>query len=169
MANRNVACTTRHNMLKLQLAQIAREAGMSVEVEPLIRPSQADSIDDDQKRADLRIMGLGRHLMVDVSITHPCASSFLAQAATTRLSAANTRAAAKRDKYRAISRRIGVRFIPFVLESYGAANRDVHELIKLLSACADSSAIHHTVSFSRWAKSLLSITLQKGNCRVMGL
>jgi hypothetical protein len=63
----------------------------------------------------------GKATLLDVSVTHPCTSTNLAGAATTRLSAARKREQKKDSMYRASSQRVGKYFVPLVFETYDDA------------------------------------------------
>ena len=70
----------------------------------------------------------------------------------------------KIDKHGPIASRCGMAFVPFVLETYGAAHKAVHGLIKQLAGYAQSNHGVASAAFTRRAKAILSVTLQKGNC-----
>ena len=159
----------RHDLLNFALAGLVRDANLVPFLEPSAHSAarRATGEDIDGKRADLEVVMHGKATLLDVSVTHPCTSTNLAGAATTRLSAARKREQKKDSMYRASSQRDGKYFVPLVFETYGAVTKSVHDFIKRLSGSASSNVDTPPVAFSRRAKAILSITLQKGNCWVM--
>jgi hypothetical protein len=79
-------------------------------------------------------------MYIDVSITHPAAQSYNTQAAnlTNPLFAAKQRERSKHVKYDAVASQDSARFIPLVLESYGAFGKEFDSFVSVLgSAAAD--------------------------------
>jgi hypothetical protein len=161
--------TLRHDLLKSDLHSLLTEASATAIVEGSAYSSayRASGAEVDRKRGDLTIFLAGRQHLTDVSVAHPCGVATLSGAAATQLSAADARVQEKVDKYGAIAARGGMVFVPFVMETYGAAVKAVHGLIKQLAGNAQSNHGMDSAAFTRRAKSILSVTLQKGNCRVI--
>jgi hypothetical protein len=112
---------------------------------------------------------------MDISVTHPCSSSYVAAAATQPGSAAKARAAVKEAKYGAAAESVGISFMPIIFETYGRPNADFHKWMvdvckkkdkenKIVRNKEDSGKIF---MFGNWWFQRLSVSLQVGNARVI--
>ena len=123
-------------------------------------------------RPDALIQGLNLLILTDVMITSPTAPSHVSAAATTALATAALGERTKTSKYRRLAAEEKVRFVPFVLESFGAVGAQAARVIASLSSHLDRSLAHDTViiplhSFKHWAYRVLSVALQRGNARAV--
>ena len=162
----------RHDEAVFELAKICRMATMAdndVTVEP--RSSQSG----ENKRPDIHaflrhsVDGRPRELWIDLSVTTPSAASFYHSASTTKLVAATRREAHKINKYASFMRHEEGKFIPFVMESYGAFGTRCREVIGILARHA--VRIRHDqwaceADFKRMAFRRMAFALQRGNHHV---
>jgi len=157
---------TRHDQIKHTLARLARLAGFAgVRVEP--RMHDADRARGQlQDRADLEIVGAFHTTMVDISVTHPCAATYVHQAAQRPLSAATRRERNKINRYMEAARARGARFLPFVMESYGAFGKEADKFVRVLAAEAAMNHVMLESEFVDMARSQLAFALQRGNTLV---
>lgn len=159
--------THRHDMIVAELASIARTVTPNVTVEP----RSTDEARRDNKRPDLHIRLARSELWVDVSVTTPSAPSYQFAAARHTLSSARQRERAKATKYAQFMREDGRsendgKFVPFVMESYGAFGPRCQEVIYLLSREAERCNIVDASEFKRMAFRRLAFVLQRGNAVV---
>ena len=157
----------RHDLVVKTLKDIARELSVSCEVE-----ERSFEVPDDQKKPDLRFT-LPNHnvvsLISDVAITHPAtharaARNGAASSAVTALHAAKEYEVLKSTKYRAENnRRAGSKFVPFVLESYGAWGKCASQVLYMLMKHADDrDREERTID----ARIRISVALQRGNALI---
>jgi hypothetical protein len=153
--------TARHDLLVQSVARLARSVGCTVTVEP--RPITGQSI-----RPDLKIVGSTGSLMVDVSVAHPLASSFIRASSVERGRAAASRERVKQRKYAALAAREHCQILGFVLESYGAFGADAVKVLKFLANEGDYNGVIITpAQFLSYARNVISVTLQRGNAMVV--
>ena len=95
-----------------------QSAGVPTSIEPNSRVAGSNPVTSAGDRAYVLCVLQDRLLLSDVSVTHYCADTYLATAATTAGSATETRAAKKVAKY-ALREPGGYDFTPLVVESYG--------------------------------------------------
>jgi hypothetical protein len=135
---RNREATVRHNKVLTTVLRIARDAGFAAAHEEPVRDEKGHKL-----RPDAIITPCSPQyaiMYIDVSVTHPASLSYNTQAAdvTKPLATAKTRERAKHVKYDAVAAQDSARFIPLVLESYGAFGREFDSFLSLLgSAAAD--------------------------------
>jgi hypothetical protein len=163
------ALTARHNHVLQVLASIAREAGMDVTVEPRPEHGAGRRSDDDTDRIrpDLKLRGYYGVTLIDVSIVHPSAASYMVRAATTPLAAATIRERQKRAKYDQLARDSGAQFVPFVFESFGSFGRGVRQTLAIIAReAAHFQSEEFTAAFHARALNRLCAALQIGNAMV---
>jgi hypothetical protein len=151
--------TLRHDKILYLLARLARMGNMTTQVEvPL----------EDLKRPDANFHLLTRTLAMDVSVIHPSASTYN-KAAARPLGAAEVREKSKKNEYEEKSRREGLAFQPFVMETYGAFGKEAMDIIAELATEASQNGVHQIggMKFSTFAVRALSVCLQWGNAMVM--
>ena len=124
---------------------------------------------NDLRRTDLLFYGLGANsskLYTDLSVGHPCGQGNVGHACHTpgyTLQDINQR---KRSKYEDSCALLMADFCPLAFETFGKASKEVHHLLRVLTAKASDNlhVIFHTQSalLSYW-KRRLSTTLQIEN------
>ena len=167
--NKRNGILKRHDIVKLKLAALARNAGLDVEIEP------SHWLDEDDqpsvgRRPDLTILGLGRPIYVDVSIACALAPSHrrivISSGSTERLLEA--REQRKFDYYEALTLQHGAQFYPFVMSSSGSFGNEAVKLLQTLARA--TSNLNSSVSFKEAFDSMLSTissSLQHGNLSVI--
>jgi len=93
------------------LAQLLVKVGGSVYIEP----NWFDGM-----RPDAQVSLLRNNTMLDVTVVHPSAPSYLVTAAASELGAATKREKEKIKKYSDLARQESCTFVPIVLETFGA-------------------------------------------------
>ena len=159
---RNTAQLTRHNNIVRVLKSLCELAGATVQVEPKI--SIEDLPPSSRPEPDLRITTASISFLVDVSITHPCAQSYIKGAWKTRLYAASLREQVKHRSYDQTALVDSSTFTPFVLESFGAFGKETRAFLLWLAKFAADNAWSSSPSlFLKMSYDLIAITLQRGN------
>jgi len=101
-------------------------------------------------------------LVVDVSLTHPCAKTSVATAAIDAGSAARAREQQKCNKHGEAARSLGCAFSPWVFESFGRWGEQVTaDMLKLESMTADPGA------FRRDIRKTIAMAIQSGNADML--
>ena len=116
----------------------------------------------DKKVADVHIVMHDESIMGDVSITCPAAASYRHGASQKKLNAAHTRELAKNKKYLAVCNRIGARFTPLVMESYGAMPRSVVSLARRIAEYGRNLSVRNALTANDILNQL-AVALQRGN------
>jgi len=105
---------------------------------------------------------LGGRLVVDVSLTHPCAKTLVEAASITAGSAARAREEQKREKHGEAARRLGCSFSPWVFESFGRWGEQVTaDMLKLEAMTTDP------VAFRRDMRRTIALAIQSGNADML--
>ena len=158
----------------------AREAEFRVKVEPHYKRDPEAPEGKDMKehafRPDSIYTGIRGRFAIDVSVTHPCANSYVRAAAKTPLSAASRREQEKQNKAADWLQYQGgpaaMRFYPFVLETHGAVSEQAERVLKVIAQQAAELHLVDDASFYvNQMATQLSITLQRSNakCYAIGL
>jgi hypothetical protein len=155
------AAIYRHNMIVNRLASLCRLAHVSVKVEP-----RSDD-KEERKRPDLKLQFLRARVFVDVAVTHPPSESYRNAAARINLAAAAHTEVTKHSRYDAFAAREHGRFIPFILESFGAFGKECRTLINSLAREAEHARVMTQREFKGYAYRTLSVDLQRGNAYVV--
>jgi hypothetical protein len=162
----NGAMTLRHDIIKDTVRRIAQRATVASSAEPVLRPlrgAQAAALSSRQDaRGDILLVLPEALTVIDVSIIHPAASTYMGQAASTDGGAAATRDQEKRARYQ-LSNPDGYDFIPFSVETFGRLGKPAMALINTLATSAAASASLHKSGFVTNALRELSIALCRGN------
>ena len=157
---RRTAVTTRHDHLVRLFASMAREAGAFAIVEPSF----------DGARPDGEICWATwstRRDLVDVSVIHPTAASYV-RAAQTQLGAAKVRETQKKTRYADLAESSHCNLVPLVFETYGALSQCCQDFVAQLNTAflsapgAEDLRDQRSVILQR-----LSVALQSGNARVL--
>jgi hypothetical protein len=176
--NKRKGVLRRHDKVKQALAHIARCAGCTVYVEPSIWVADANGPDQgahgghylDRKVPDLRIEGIGRPVLVDVSIICASADSHFGSVAASKScrSVFEYRETRKTTFYKAATEQDGGEFFAFVLNSVGGFGQPAKSLLKKIASHAARSnyAFQDYTSFYLWSVSQISCALQEGNLAV---
>ena len=112
-------------------------------------------------------------LGIDVAICHPCASTYVAAASTTDVSAATTRATQKVGKYDRACTAHDLEFRPAILEVFGAMHEEAEQLIKRAAQLLQNELPEGTVktwtadSFAAFHQQRIAITLQRSNAKAI--
>jgi hypothetical protein len=161
----------RHNLIVSRYASACRRAGYSVTVEP--HSYSDDPVGNGPNarakalRPDLTVAGFNTVTMLDVSVTHPSAQSYVVAAAAKHGAAALLREQSKRAKYQAFARRNGCAFLPLVVETYGTFGKDATDFHRKLS---EDALIHSGADYKQFYDHLLSslsVGLQMGNAHLI--
>ena len=167
---RRTAVNNRHDLIKNQLAMLCRQAGCSVVVEQhghLEIDDPAHELKVQGKRPDLSVSRSNGLALLDVSVTHPSAPSYLRQAALKNGSAAVLRERAKTAEYKEYAVQARATFVPFVMESHGTWGKQARLFIDRMGTEAEAFSGQSASSFRSYARSVLSMTLQLGNARLI--
>jgi hypothetical protein len=111
----------------------------------------------------------------DVSICHPCADSYIKEAASCSLGAALARERRKNGKYQAAATQQGVGFIPLVAETFGAWSFQLVDFMRdarrmMADKLPEDTATSWTAaSFSGHFSQRISVAIAKGNARAIRL
>ena len=169
------------------LTDIARELSIPCDVE-----KRSDALPDDRKKPDLRFTLATTKittLVSDVTVTHPASKTATERSlqqhrqsssphrahhhlSTSMSSAAHSASVGKSVKYRDEDRpEVGVRFIPFALETMGAWSKEANEVLRLLLSSAGSAASAEDFEEKQRERTLdarirISVALQRGNALV---
>jgi hypothetical protein len=87
------------------------------------------------------LIGNSTTILTDVSITHPCAPTFVRKAAQEQRYAAKEREKIKCRAYDPLAEREKCRFVPWVMEAPGALGWKCYDLIEAL--CAEKARSTH--------------------------
>ena len=158
--------TLRHNMLTATWRRIASRSGVTSTAEPLIRQlpgaQGAAAAARPDSRGDLLLILPSGLTVVDISVIHPAAASYVRAAARSAGSAAATRDARKRALYRTADPN-GYAFTPLSVETYGRLGEPAMELLNALAGVAAAGGTVFKAGFVTNALRELSITLCRGN------
>lgn len=149
--------TARHDRVVRVFAAVAREAGAVVDVEPRT----------DGDRPDAEITWPDAIDLVDVSVTHAGASALNHGAAREPLRAAGVRERRKLARYANLASGLNVKFVPLVLETYGALAERTQDYVRKLSLARVSRPEGRDLpDQSGVIMQRLAVALQTGNARV---
>jgi hypothetical protein len=174
--------TFRHDLIVNTVLRLARDAGYATHREPRV-------IDDlnasSQPDATLYSLHSNRPpVFIDVSVTHPCAESYVHAAgrahhpppsiisdATTMhsLPTIKQREMSKINYYAQVTHDHHAVFYPLVMETYGAMGEQFGRLLSILANSAAEYQQHTPQQSNRWlfeARCSISIALQVGNAIV---
>lgn len=156
----------KHDGIKLVLAAMLRAADLQPIIEPLagVHENRRLRFDIAVDRAD----GWNRDVKLDVSVRSPLAKKLLAQTSKHPLYAAQCGFDAKHKHYdHVIPNNSRVKFIPLVMESFGAFHPELQAFIATVSARANDlppdSATFTASTFAAYWSQRLSVCLQKEN------
>ena len=152
------AVRIRHDRLNRLLARIARGLCIHTHEEPY----------DIQRRSglrpDIRFCLSTGYLAIDTAITSPVARSNRSMAARIQLSAARKMERRKISKYSAMAMAEGVRFLPWVMECFGAMTNESLSVVKEIA----KEGINNGFSVSvPGIMATVSIQLGKGNALIV--
>jgi hypothetical protein len=120
-------------------------------------------------RPDIRVILDDKKVLLDLSVTHPLAKSYIHGASQRRLAAAHEREKVKLKKYVPATNKLhNHSFLPIVFESYGGVAKDAQDFIKTIARYADQNSL--TAAPSSIMASLrnsLAVTLKKGNAGML--
>ena len=133
----------RHDSVREILRQLSSSAGMCSSAEPPyrhLRGTQDQGGKEGLHRADLlTILPGGRHVMVDVTLTHPLRSKVLAGASRDDASAARAAERRKVNDWKQFTGNPAYEFVPFAIESFGKLGPRAEEFVRELGEIAAMS------------------------------
>jgi hypothetical protein len=158
--------TMRHDMIKTTVRRIANRAGIATSAEPVLRPIQgapaAANANRPESRGDILLALRTALSVVDVSIIHPAAATYVRGAAHTDGSAAAARDHAKRARYET-DHPGGYAFKPFSVETYGRLGKPAMQLLNDLASAATAGGVRFKGDFVMHALREISVSLCRGN------
>ena len=153
----------RHNEIAQTVAKFARQSGITT----LLEPKSLSSTDE--KRPDIQMFLNHQQILVDVTVRHSLAPSYLAQSASSK--SASLLQQAERHKIRKYNQMAidnDAVFRPFAVNTLGVIGSEAKEVIQTISKAAEDNYSGH--SFAEAYQSLLSavaVTIQRGNALMM--
>jgi hypothetical protein len=156
---RSLCAGSRHNHVVDELMAIAYSVSVPARKEPR-------SFGSADRRPDIVFTGMTETLYVDISVTHPCADTYVNRAATTAGSAALLREQTKHGRYDEWARARNARFSPFVVESFGAFGKSCETVFRFLAREAEARVGTPPTEFISEARTRVSFALQRGNALV---
>jgi len=174
-----VSVRRRHDSIKLALAQLARDCGYHVEVEPQFPTTFHSQLNQTtgrieqrvhrpQTHGDLLLIRDNTRQLIDVTVVRPTSLTRLRGPAASGvhlqpLVAASAAERTKHASYDAECARHGWKLVPFALESLGAKGDEAIQLLQRMSA---HSVDKSPEAFLQHADRMLSCALQTGNAGV---
>ena len=108
------------------------------------------------------------HALVDVSIVNPTAPSHVSQSSRTLLATANTTAARKEQKYKAMAAAKKMTVVPFILEAYGGMHKQASTfLTALVKQAQQYSGDQLPTKMISLATSAISAAVHRGNANII--
>jgi hypothetical protein len=154
---KSTSMTSRHDHIVRTFGALARAGGAEVYIEP--------SFDGD--RPDAEISWSDGVDLVDVSVTHAGLSALQRGSARTPLAAARLRERRKERRYDELVRDQNARFVPLVLETYGALGESTQHFVSKLSLARMSQPEGRDLPDQTGPiMQRLAVALQNGNARV---
>jgi len=157
------AITRRHNAVVRLLADAAELLKVPARIEPF------NLCDDDQHRPDIQLDLPEYTLLGDVTISHPNAACWRAQAADRGVEAVgDARAAEKDGTYAPMAAALEAVFAPFVLYTYGGFHKSALSFIDALGAAYDPAVA--IVSLSAWKEDLkdrIAVCVQRHTANIL--
>lgn len=151
----------RHNVAVKRVARWTQQAGASVVV------SEPHGLSpESQARPDILIHHGHQSFLVDVTVRHPGADTYLPRAAREPLVAASAGEQEKQAKYADLARQRQATLIPFAVETFGAFGRSAQAFIRHVSTwAAESESLYSPTEVSIYLTSAVSVAVQAGNSR----
>lgn len=141
------AINARHHAVVRLLADAAGLLKVPARIEPY------NLCDDNDSRPDIQLDLPEYSLLVDVTVSHPCAARWRAVAAARGVEAVgDARNAEKEGSYGPMAEALGVRFAPFVLYSYGGFHKSALSTIAQVASAYDPAVA--LLSLSAWKEQL---------------
>lgn len=158
--------TLRHNLVLDEVRRSAHSSGIANSVEPVLRPLQGTSATSLERgsRGDILLALPSALTVVDVSVIHPCARTYVAAASRKEGSAAALRDQQKLDKYETADPH-GYAFVPLSIETYGRLGKPAMQLLNTLGDRAAEGGADKS-AFVTNALRRLSMALCRGNAVV---
>ena len=157
------AINARHHAVVRLLADAAALLKVPARVEPY------NLCEDDDSRPDVQLELPEYNLLVDVTISHPCAARWRAVAAARGVEAVgDARCAEKDGHYVPMADALGVRFAPFVLYTYGGFHKSALSVIEQVGAAYDPAVA--LVSLSAWKQELkdrIAVCVQRHTANIV--
>jgi hypothetical protein len=165
----NGLLTLRHNALASVFAQMCAAVKLNPTMEPL-----AGSHHNRRFRYDISIEradGWGRDVKLDISVRNPLAKKLLPQSSKHRLYAAELGADQKRKHYNTfVHANSDLKFIPIIVESFGAMHLEVRNFIASLAERANNlppdSATFAAPTFAAYWTQRIAVCLQRENAKL---
>ncbi len=163
--------TTRHDMILNKIIGLAHEAGYATKKEPYSRINNEHGKKPDIKLISSQVQSNGSITLCDISIVHPCAPTYVRQARNLSLAGADRREKEKHSKYDGIAIEEKAKFVPLVLETYGAYGKQLKKFVYDLTTRQvthkqlNSNTYQHTCLLHHNINTI-SVALQVGNARI---
>ena len=155
----------RHNAIVSASQDMLQSTQLSPKLEQIVAPGS-------DLRFDLTVEGLdsmGTQYCLDISVRHPHNSRIEKQTARLQLHAANEGVKEKQTKYSKFIKG-NTKFLPIVLETFGAVHPNVRELVALAAKRVNNipydSATFAAPTFAVYWLQRLSVTLQRENAKL---
>lgn len=148
----------RHDQVVNTLSQLMNRVGA------ISRPEPRQELKGSNKRPDLSVQLSGKHFLIDVTIIHPGASSYVKSARNGQLKAAEIRRKTKQSKYDKAVRDAKAIFVPFVIESYGGFDKEATAFLQtVLKQTKKLRAAWAPKQLTKNLHQFLAVALQQGN------
>ena len=163
----------RHDILVGFWCRAASRAGIASSKEPVLRQLQQQGHAARQRargdglRGDALLVMPEGVLVVDVSVVHPAAETYVQVAANTDGAAAEVRGARKVAKYVCSQAGGGYAFEPIIVETYGRVGEPAHKLLKRLAGIAAQSGKVDKEAFMANTLKEMSVGLCRGNGMIL--
>ncbi len=167
------AFTLRHDILVGLWCRAASRAGVASSKEPVLRQLQQQGqaarrrARGDGLRGDALLVLHEGPLVIDVSVVHPAAETYVQDAANTDGAAAAVRGARKVEKYSCGQAGGGYDFEPVIVETYGRLGEPAFELLQRLAGIAAASGKVDEGKFIENTLKEMSVALCRGNGSIL--
>jgi Reverse transcriptase (RNA-dependent DNA polymerase) len=142
------AITDRHNAVLNRLAHFARALNVLPHIEP------AGLASEDERRPDIQLDLPAVTLLSDVTVSHPVAKTWQKVAASRGVEAVgDSRQAEKDNLYADMAEQIDMKFVAFVLYTYGGFHDSALSFIKQMGSAVDPATC--LTSHNRWRQDLM--------------
>src|SRR6185437_15016032 len=150
----------RHDEIVNKLRDAIQRAGGQAFIEP------RQDILEDRRRIDIFAVLGAKSYHIDVCVTHPTASTYLAVSCQGKLRSTKIAAARKRNRFAVLAAAEGAEFVPFILETYGGFGIEAR---KFIAEVARYTTISSSIPYSETCfmiRSEIHKSLFEGNLRL---
>ena len=161
-AQKGKEITLRHNGVVNDLQHGVITTGGVSQKEPTHLSSNGD-----QTRPDLQVVISGKQYLVDVTVRNPTAPTYYEMkdgSAEQQLKSTEIAEQQKNNKYSAMAKAQGAKFIPFAVEMYGGWGKSAKHLLNLIyKSNRDQSLVWPYQHVMENIKGNIAISIQRGN------